>query len=497
MKFNKRCIVLILLLQPFFFFLPIKAQVKNKFTLFESIDMARKNSLDTKISTYAKQSSYWDFAAYKAGFLPKFSLRGVLPNYFRSINILTLPNGKNDFISQNVANSSLSLNLSQNVGFTGGNLVVSSSLQRLDNFGNNHYKSYTSVPLSVSYTQSNVFYNELKWRRKIEPLKLEESKRAFFESIENISYSTTEKFFALLKADIQLKLDQQNLKNIDTLLKISKSRFEIGTINLNELLQAQVSHLNARKGLSASVLHREVALQTFSRYLNAQLEKGTELELPEDMHFFAVELDRAITMTKDNRKYYYEFKRRKLEAQQEIQRTKSLTGPSFSINANIGLTQSDQHLGAAYNDLLRNQAVGISFYFPLMDWGVNKSNRKRAEANLYLEENRISQQEMTMEQDVSYQVMRWQLQKELIQIAKETRDLATRRYNVAFQKYTIGSLNFTDFNNALLDKDRATNEYVDTLQGYWLLYYSIRMLTLFDFERNNNLALDEQGGGNI
>src|SRR5690606_15647942 len=138
-------------------------------------------------------------------FLPKLSLNGNLPDYYRSINPITLPSGENSFVSQNVANSAVSLDLSQNIGFTGGRVSASTSLQRINNFGSYRNTAYTSVPFSLSYFQSNLFYNDFKWQKKIEPLRLQQSQRGYIENLESISYNTTAKYFELLLADVQLK----------------------------------------------------------------------------------------------------------------------------------------------------------------------------------------------------------------------------------------------------------------------------------------------------
>lgn len=458
-----------------------------RLSLKEAIGLAQKNSLDYKIAMNLARASYWNFQAYKSGFLPKLSLNGTLPDYYRTINAITLPNGQNAFISQNVANSNLNLNLSQNIGLTGGNISVGSSLRRIDNFGNIKEKAYTSVPFTFSYFQNNLVYNNFKWQKKIEPLRLQEAQRNYLENLETISYNTIGRYFELLLAEVQIKLDRQNFKNVDTLVKITQARFEIGTVQLNDVLQSKVSLLNAKKALSNSTLALETAQQNLVRFLNPDKSVRIEPILPDTLIFFDIAPDLALEKAKGNRKFIIEFQRRRLEAEQAIARTKSETGPSIYLRANVGVTQRGNTFTQSYSDLLRNQSVSIGFYIPLVDWGVNKSNRKRAEANLELEINTIAQQELSTEQEIYYQIMKWSMQKEQLDISKETSELAQRRYNIAKQKYSLGSITYTDFNNAQLDKDRAVTDYIYQIQNYWSLYYLIRRLTLFDFESNKNI----------
>lgn len=464
------------------------SQETIRLSLHNAISLSAGGSLDKKKADNIINSAYWNYRAYKAGFLPKLSLQGSLPDYYRVINMITLPDGKYDFVSQNVASSNAHLNLTQQIGLTGGAISVSSSLQRLDNFGSFSNTAYTAVPLTFSYYQRNVFYNEYKWFNKIEPLRYQESEREYLENMENIACNTVDKYFNLLNAMLQVKLDKQNFQNIDTLIKITQARFDIGTVELNDVLQAKVSLLNARKALANSRLALKDAEQQFTLYLNLSRNTTPELLLPDTLTFFEIDPQTAISTASQNRQYAISHKRRKLEAEQAIARVRSETGPSINMSANVGLTQTGNSLGRAYNDLLRNQAVSIGFNIPLLDWGVNRSSRKRAEANLELELNNITQEQLAFEQDINYKVMQWNMQEEQMNISKEASELAQQRYNIAKEKYAAGGLSYTDFNNAQQDKDRAAVDYLSNLHTYWQLYFTLRKITLYDFSTHKNIS---------
>lgn len=466
------------------------SQTTIKLSLSETIALAQKNSIDYKIALNMVRSSYWNYENYKAGLLPKLSLSGSLPEYYSAINSITLPNGQVTFIGQSVANTAFRLNLSQRIGATGGDLNFGSSLNRLDNFGNTRTTNFISVPFTISYAQSNLFYNDIKWKKKIEPLKLKEAQRLCLENLENISYSTVSQYFSVLLASVQLKLDEQNLKNIDTLVEVTKARFEIGTAQLNDVLHAKVSWLNAKSSLANTTLAVKRAQQTLLKYLNIDKSTVIKLESPDSVWLFDIGPELAIDKAQQNRKYVIEFQRIRLEAERNVAQTKAETGPQINFNANIGVTQTGTSYDQAYTDLLRNQSVTIGFRIPLLDWGVNKSNRKRAEANLELENNFISQEQLSAEQEIYYQVSKWSIQKSQIEISKETRKVAQQRYEIAKQKYLLGSLNFTDFNNAQLERDRSVVNYLNNLQNYWSMFYLIRKLTLFDFQTGRDIDLE-------
>jgi len=473
-----------------------RAQVQ-KLTLLKAIDFAKSNSIEAKSALNNAKYAFWNYKGYNATFLPKLSLQGTLPDYYRTINTLTQPNGEIRFIGQNVANSSLSFNLMQNIRSTGGQLTLGSNLSRIDNFGNYRNKNYTAIPFTVSYNQRNILFNEFRWLSKIEPLKVKEAKSEYLENLENIGYTTVSRFFELLIAKRQLELDQQNLKNLDTLSKLTLARSEIGTVAKNEVLQAKISIVSARTSLASSKLAMQSARQRLIQYLNIESD-SLELSVPEASRFFEVDKTVAMAMAHKNRKLVIEFSRRRLEAEQSIAKAKSEGRPTFDIRLNLGVTQTGNSFQQSYQQLYRNQSVTLNFNIPVMDWGVNRINRRRAETAMEMEKSLMQQQQYSFEQEITTMLEKWHSQRERLELALSFQDLAQQRYDLAMQKYSLGKMTFTDFNNSQIDKDRSEIEYINSLREYWLCYYSLRALTLYDFDAGieisdqvNIMALDK------
>jgi outer membrane protein TolC len=158
------------------------------------------------------------------------------------INPITLPDGTSQFVQQNQLRSNAAFTVNQNVPFTGGNVFIQSSLERLDLFHNDTH-SYRSAPLLVGYSQSLLGFNTLKWDRKIEPLRYEEGKKRYVEALELVGARAVQLFFNLARAQTNLEIAQTNLANADTLYVFAQGRYNIGTITENEMLQLEISKL--------------------------------------------------------------------------------------------------------------------------------------------------------------------------------------------------------------------------------------------------------------
>ena len=77
---------------------------------------------------------------------------------------------------------------------------------------------------------------------------------------------------------------------------------------------------------------------------------------------------------------------------------------------------------------------------------------------------------------------RWNLHISQLALAQETQHVAAQNYELEVERFLRGTVSINDLNSARAQKDNAANAYIDALRTYWELYYTIRRLTLFDFE---------------
>ena len=75
--------------------------------------------------------------------------------------------------------------------------------------------------------------------------KYEAAKKAYLANIEGVHMSAVMNFFSLALAQINKQIAEMNYSNADTLYRIAKGRYQLGTIAEDELLQMQLSWLNA------------------------------------------------------------------------------------------------------------------------------------------------------------------------------------------------------------------------------------------------------------
>lgn len=238
--------------------LQLKAQqgVLEELTFEQVIQLAREQSPDAIMAKHRYRANYWQFRTYRAEFRPGVKFYSTFPNLNRSYNEFSDSTGSY-YVKLNKNTTHLNVDIVQNVPFTGGQLSLRTDLSRLDNLESDEY-SYSSTPFSITYSQPVLFYNEFKWQKKIEPLKYEEAKREYISSLEDVSLKAVGYFFDLALAQQNLQVAEINYSNADTLYQIATGRYNIGTIAENELMQMELSLLNAGSSMNSAKVDLEI-----------------------------------------------------------------------------------------------------------------------------------------------------------------------------------------------------------------------------------------------
>jgi outer membrane protein TolC len=187
-----------------------------------------------------------------------------------------------------------------------------------------------------------------------------------------------------------------------------------------------------------------------------------------------------------------ELRRRQIEAQRAIAEARGNNGLRIGLNASLGFTQTGSNLSDVYSNTLDQEVVGLSLGVPIADWGKTRARRSIAESNQQLETVNIRQEEITFEREVLIKAQQFSLLRDQVALAARSLEVAQKRQEMTRNRYYIGKIGITELNIAVSEQDAARRAYAGALQNYWLAYYELRLLTLYDFEREEPLLRDAE-----
>ena len=458
----------------------------GRLSLPQLVSQAQGQSIAARQAKTTMDTRYWEWRAFQSALRPQLLLLGNLPDFTRDFREVVQPDGTVEFQSVTVNNSGLRLGLSQSIAATGGELFASTVVQRFDDFDRNK-AIYNGQPFAVGFTQPLFGYNELKWDKQIEPLRYQESQQLYRQRREEIAVEATGLYFDLLLAQVNLELAQGNLSSNDTIFKIALERETLGQLSRNDLLQLQLSVLNARKDVASARQGLEAAQLRLRAYVGIKEQQALNLEVPADIPALKVEEGRALELAWANRPEVTGFKRQRLEAEQAVARARGETGIAATLSASFGLSNRAARFDEIYRQPQDYESVQLQFSIPIIDWGRASSRRATARANQEFAEASVEQDQANFEQEVRTQVKLYNMLREQLQLSYDADQIAGERYRIAKGRFLLSGLSITDLNLALQEKDFARRDYIQALRSFWLAYYNLRSLTLYDFERGAGL----------
>jgi outer membrane protein TolC len=476
--------LLLLVLKPV---LAQRPEVARQLTLEQVIALALRESVWAKQAAANKENNFWQYRTFKAGYKPQLALDGTLPDFSRTISPVIQPDGTTAFRQVAINNSALNLSLSQGIGLTGGEFFVRSQVQRFDDFDRDQ-KSYNSNPAIIGISQPLFGYNALAWNKKIEPLRYEESLKKYIEDREVISLTATERFFDLLLQQVNAGIARKNLENNESIYKIAEEKFRLGKVSRNDLLQLQLSLMNAKVAQAQASLDARNASLKLRAYIGYNGDENLELVAPANIPALLIDENLALAEARKNRKESVAFKRKLLQAEQEVAYAKGRNGLNANLFATYGLTNQAQSFTDSYLRPIDQQRVRVGFDIPILDWGKQRSTIKTAQINQELAQYTVEQEAATFEQAIITQVNQFQMLRERLSLSAQADQIAQERYEITKATYLIGKISITDLNIAALEKDQAKRAYVSSLRDFWTSYYNLRTLTLYDFQNNKPLT---------
>lgn len=160
---------------------------------------------------------------------------------------------------------------------------------------------------------------------------------------------------------------------------------------------------------------------------------------------------------------------------------KAERGIKLELHGELGLNKSANSFRGAYSGLQDNEIVGLSLSLPIFDWGVGKGRVKMAQADLEATKIRNEQLHDEYIQKIISDVQSFNIHGVQCRNSLRAQNIANERYDITRRHFEAGNVSVTDLNTAWQEAESARSQYLQMLQSYWSVYYSIRKSTLYDW----------------
>jgi outer membrane protein TolC len=459
------------------------------------LDLDRTISLstDSSLSAQKYQSVYdvsrYEYLSWQASRKPQISLESTPVMYERYMTQRYVSTEDVDvYRQQRTFYSQAGISATQTMENWGGYFYGSSQLGFLRTFGDQNQTQFMTVPVAVGYKQDLLFYNPLKWAKKIEPLKLARAEKELVYGIETTSEEAVARFFTLALAQDQQRMAEEYLASCDTIYAIAERRYKIASIPKAELSMLELQKTNARTSLANARIARNRAAKELATYLGMDRATDIELIIPSVVGTMHIDATEAIALARENNPTYLAKRQTTAEARREAERAKVEKNFSVSLDASVGLNQVADNFSEAYRNLLSQDKATITLSIPLKDWGKRKNAYLAARSTVDVAERAEQESARDIELEVALTVADFNERQSIVETSRQALTIAEDTYAQTLQRFIRAQANAYDLSLAQSHWQTARQNQIASLQNYWLSYFHLRRLTLYDYQHNKSIT---------
>lgn len=465
----------------------LSLEAQTRFTLQQAIERAQTESFRARSAISTRNAARERDRAFGARLMPQLSLSGDLPIYNRSIIPVLQPDGSTLFRAQQQNEARLNMRLTQQLPLTGGNIFVESSLARLQISGDQDYRNWSSTPFVIGLTQDLLRSNAQAWNSREQGLRIDAAERQYLEAREDVAIETANAFFDHYAARMNLENARNNSAINDTLYKLNQGRYEVGKIGENDLLQNELALLRSRNAVNNARLEYDRTLAALRLRMNLPPDAEIEIEVSDSVPGVSADTALAVTQALRNRSSMTQQELQSMQAKRRLDEAKRNTGLGARLQASVGYNQSANDLDLAYRDLRNAQRFSLALEMPLVQWGARSGDIQaaRADENRAEFDQRLAREELI--QEAHFAALQLDQSRSQLELSAKADTVATKRFDVAKNRYLIGRIGIDNLFIAQSEKDQALQQYIQAIRGYWLAYYRLRRVTLYDFAQGREI----------
>jgi outer membrane protein TolC len=460
-------------------------------TLNQVLEIAQDQSLDAFRAKTIYLSDYWAYQSYKSGQLPHLDWDIDAVDYSRSmVSRYDYDNDIDVYREQQTFGSYTELSLSQSIVATGGTISLESDIYRLQSYSDDITTSWSSTPVRIALSQPLFGYNSYKWEKKISPLEFEKAKQEYIQSIQETNIEASQLFFNLILAQVSCDIAKNTVATSDTLYQIGLKRFDIASIQHEELLDLELSKFNTEIELAQAEKALEKARFNLVSYLGMDMDEDIQPEIPEIMNGLYIDQKIAFEFAKRLNPEILELRQDELEAESSLDEAIKDARISASLYVSYGLNQTADNFDDVYVDPIGQQNVSLSMSIPIMDWGDRKGQKQMAQKEKEVVDIEVKQALLDFEQEVKLKVIDFNLQGKVVYSAARANDLAQQSYELTKKRFVLGQVDVLKLTSSMNARQSAHEKYINSLATYWKYFYEVQELTLYDFLNQQTLEED-------
>lgn len=468
----------------------VKAQ-KRSFTLQDALCLVQETHGYKQLK---KDSLINDLRhkMFKGSIKPHIQLTMMLPEYDKSINLVSQYDGSYKYRSRTYATSSLNIGISQLIPLTGGTLKYSTGLNRLDNLTNDDKTHAYYFNLGqLSYCQNLFAFNAYKWNKR------QDYQEQIVEGISNrqekekTKYEIVDAFFDLLIQQQNKEVNRRNLILSRYVSDKAKVLLCDRRISESDYLDAEIEYM--RDSIYNNETDINAAKSRFGILLRLSPKENPYVIFDDSLKsFHNLDFNISVVLSRCLRYGYDEnYNLKEIQQNIEIKKAKAEISPLVQLELGGGYNTQFEKFRQALDDRLASRNISLSISFPLYNGGTTKNKYRISQIQMQKIKEQREYDKSVATVDIVRDLSDINIIIKSINNYRETLRLLTTQIDNVKLSMDYGRINMEQYIRLKSQYSQAYITYLTLIKSYYIYIYKYRYLALFDIESNEELYRDD------
>ena len=483
--------IVLALFLPGMMLLPLLLPAQHLVTLQSAMEVAEKGSPSIQRSLLNIEQYQYSLKAEKASLKSRFSLT---LDPFNFSNNRRFDNQFSQWFTNKEVYSSGTFRVDQPILRTDGTIALINAFSWRSNEtdiaglgGNSNKAFYNNLYLAIN--QPLFTYNRRQMQLGELELNYENASLSYAIQRLTLEKTITSQFFDVYLAQLNLDIAREELDNTTNNFEIVKNKVEAGLLAEEELYQAELNLANSQLSVQDNELALANAEEAFKREIGMNLDENIQLSADLEVRPVVVDLEKAIDYALRSR---MELRQRQINIEQsffDLTRIKSQNEFRADLQLTLGIFGDNERFGRIYEVPTRNPSVGLSVNIPIWDWGERNARIQAQEVSIRSQTLDLKEDRKQIRMDIRRSYRSIQTQMPRIEIAKKSVENAERTYEINLERYINGDLTGIDLNQFQSQLSSKKIAYAQALINYKTQLLDLKILTLFDWEKQQPVSI--------
>ena len=224
-------------------------------------------------------------------------------------------------------------------------------------------------------------------------------------------------------------------------------------------------------------------MQELASFLRMGPDTEIELIIPDVVQDLQVNAAEAIQHARDNNPRYIESRQAITEALRDAEKARIEKNLNLGIDLNVSLNQVASAFPGAYMNLVPQDVAALTLSMPLVDWGKRRNLYQSALSKVESAQRTAQEAARDTELDVALTVADFNERKAIVETARQAFIIADEAYAQTMRQFISAQASTYALTWALSCWQTARKNQIASLKNYWIAYYHLQYLTLYDFQR--------------